>query len=178
MSRHSLPLMTSIAVLSLVSACAPPRPAPPSGTAVPPAPPPVQTGAAPEAEATPAPSPEEQGGHPQRQFHLGIAATALVAQSHQQASTGNYEAASETLERALRIEPENPLLWIEMGQVRMEEGNAVQANGFGHKALALATGDPQAEARAWRLIADSLKAQGKAPEAADAEQRANALSPQ
>lgn len=184
MCRHSLSLLTALAVLSLLGACAsvvqPPPKFPQSGTPVPAGPPPAQTGAAPLEEATPAPLPpgaEGQEGEQPKQFHLGAAASALVAQSHQQASGGNYQAATETLERALRIEPENPLLWVEMGQVRMQEGNAPQANGFGHKALSLATGDPQAEARAWRLIADSLKAQGKDPEAADAERHADALAP-
>jgi predicted Zn-dependent protease len=132
-----------------------------------------------EEPATPVPTPNiEEGQRPApKQFHLGTAASALVAQSHQQATGGNFQAAGATLERALRIEPENPLLYIELGQVRMQEGNAPQANGFGHKALALATGDSQAQAQAWRLIADSLRAQGKDPEASDAERKADSLAP-
>ncbi len=48
---------------------------------------------------------------------------------------------------------------------------------MGRKALALATGDPAAQASAWRLIADSLRSRGRNPEAAEADQRANALAP-
>jgi predicted Zn-dependent protease len=182
MSKHSLPL-ASIAVLSLLSACTVVRPPPTFGQPGAPAPPPApgaQTSPVPaEEQATPVPTPGVEGGQPAapKQFRLGTAASALVAQSHQQASGGNYQAAGATLERALRIEPENPLLYIELGQVRIQEGNAPQADGFGHKALALATGDPQAQAQAWRLIADSLRAQGKDPEAADAERHADALAP-
>jgi tetratricopeptide (TPR) repeat protein len=115
---------------------------------------------------------------PGRQFRLGPAASALVAQSHAQAGTGEYAAAGATLERALRIEPDNPLLWVELGRVQLSEGNAGQATSMGRKALALATGDPAAQASAWRLIADSLHAQGRTPEALDAEQRAASLAPQ
>lgn len=118
------------------------------------------------------------GTAPARQFHLGAAATALVAQAHNQSGAGEYAAAGATLERALRIEPDNPLLWIELGRLQMGEGNAGQADSMGRKALALATGDPAAEASAWRLIADSLHARGRTADALEAEQRAASLAPQ
>jgi Flp pilus assembly protein TadD len=111
-----------------------------------------------------------------KQFHLGPAATALVAQAHKQASSGNYPVAAATIERALRIEPENPLLWIELGQVQLNEGNGAQADGMGRKALALATGDPQAQASSWRLIAESLRARGRNQEAAEADRKAGAVA--
>jgi tetratricopeptide (TPR) repeat protein len=101
----------------------------------------------------------------------------LVAQAHKQEAAAAYEPAAATIERALRIEPENPLLWIELGQVRLSENNAAQANGMGHKALALATGDPQAQSGAWHLIADTLRAQDRNQEAAEADKKAAALSP-
>lgn len=115
---------------------------------------------------------------PARQFHLGPAASALVGQARAQAGAGEYGAAGATLERALRIEPDNPLLWVELGRVQMGEGNAAQADSMGRKALALATGDPSAQALAWRLIADSLHARGRTADALDAEQRAASLAPQ
>jgi Tfp pilus assembly protein PilF len=109
--------------------------------------------------------PESPSRPPQKRFRLGPASTALVAQAHAQANGGNYELAAATIERALRIEPDNPLLWIELGQVRMSEGNAAQADGMGYKALALATGDPQAQASARRLLAESLRFRGRNQEA-------------
>ena len=48
---------------------------------------------------------------------------------------------------------------------------------MGRKALALATGDAAAQAAAWHLIADSLRARGRDPEAAEAEGRAGTLAP-
>ena len=77
---------------------------------------------------------------------------------------------------AQRIEPDNPLLWIELGRVRLAENNAPQADAMGRKALALGVGDPAAQAAAWHLIADSLKARGRNGEAAEAEQKAQGVA--
>ena len=107
-----------------------------------------------------------------------MAATALVAQAHSQIHAGKYGPAEETIERALRIEPDNPLLWVELGQVWMTEGDAVQADGTSRRALALAAGDRQVQATAWRLIAESLRARGRNQEAVDADREAIALAAQ
>jgi len=133
---------------------------------------------APEAAQPPAPpSIPEQPRPPPKQFHLSPATAALVAQAHKQEAAAAYEPAAATIERALRIEPENPLLWIELGQVRLSENNASQANSMGHKALALATGDAQAQSSSWHLIADTLRALNRNQEAAEADRKAAALSP-
>jgi predicted Zn-dependent protease len=134
----------------------PPAPAPSPLTPVPPAQPPV-----------PAPS---------KQFHLGAASSALVTQAHQQADSGDVGQAAATLERAVRIEPDNPLVWIELGRVRLAENNPAQADAMGRKALALATGDGTAQSSAWHLIADALRARGDDDGAAEAERRAASLA--
>ena len=91
---------------------------------------------------------------------------------------GDFGLAAATIERAMRIEPDNPLLWIELGRVRYTAGDYSQADSMGHKALALATGDSQVQASAWKLIADSLRSRQRNAEAAEADKRASALSPQ
>jgi tetratricopeptide (TPR) repeat protein len=145
----------------------PPAAPPPSGSAQP------QPGTPAPGSAAVAPAPAERPAPPPpRQFRLGAAANSLVTQAHAQASSGDYGQAAATLERAQRIEPDNPLLWIELGRVRLAENNAAQADAMGRKALALATGDAAAQASAWHLIADSLKARGRNGEAAEAEQKA------
>jgi tetratricopeptide (TPR) repeat protein len=121
--------------------------------------------------------PERPYTPPTRQFRLGTAASALVAQARQQAGGGEYGPAAATLERALGIEPDNPLLWIELGRVRLGENNAPQADAMGRKALTLATGDAAAQAGAWRLIADALRVRGRNPDASEAERRADTLAP-
>jgi tetratricopeptide (TPR) repeat protein len=173
------PIILSLAVMaSLISACSlvrQPQPESGPGATAPSAPPPPEAGSAQPPPAPP--SVPEQPRPPPKQFHLGPATASLVAQAHKQEAAAAYEPAAATLERALRIEPENPLLWIELGQVRLSENNAVQANGMGRKALALATGDAQAQSAAWHLIADTLRAQDRNPEAAEADKKAAGLSP-
>jgi tetratricopeptide (TPR) repeat protein len=175
--RPQLLLTLAIAAAAL-GACAspgPPVPQTPPPPAVPPAGP-GQPGTAAPGPGVTAP-PERPAAPPPRQFHLGPAASALVAQAHQQAVGGDYGAATATLERALRIEPDNPLVWIELGRVRLSENNPAQADAMGRKALALATGDPAAQSSAWRLIADSLRARGNNGAAAEADHHAQTLAP-
>lgn len=126
----------------------------------------------------PSATPPEQQAPQQRQFTLGAAASALVADAHTQEQSRNLGLAAETLERALSIEPHNPLVWIELGRENILAGNAPQAYGMGRKALYLASGDPRAQASAWQLIAASLRAQGRNDEAYVAEEKAVRLSPQ
>ena len=64
------------------------------------------------------------------------------------------------------------MLWIKLGEVRQAEGSYVQAENMGRKAVAMAVNAPRAQAAAWRLIADSLRARGKNTEAREAELRA------
>jgi tetratricopeptide (TPR) repeat protein len=162
--RGALILLLAIAL----SACAlhGPLPAAPAagsvpGTAVPAGPPP----GAPE---------HLPPGHPAR---MGPAASALLAQARTQANAGEYVAAGATLERALRIEPDTPLLWVELGRVQLAQGNAAQADAMGRKALTLAAGDGEAQAAAWTLISGSLRARGRTADAVEAERRAAALAP-
>lgn len=115
---------------------------------------------------------------PPRQFMLGAAAAALVGEAHAEEQSRNFGIAAETLERALSIEPHNPLVWIEMGRENILAGNPTQAYGMGRKALYLATGDAHAQASAWELIAAALRAQGRNDEAYVAEEKAVSLSPQ
>src|SRR5690242_7094111 len=62
-----------------------------------------------------APAPPMQQAPQQRAFTLGPAATSLVGAAHAQEQSRNFGLAAETLERALSIEPHNPLVWIELG---------------------------------------------------------------
>ena len=130
---------------------------------------------APVSSVQPAPW-EQPFPRTQKRFGLGPASTALVAEARAQTHAGHYDVAAATIERALRIEPDNPLLWMELGQVRMDEGDAAQADGLEHKAIALATGDSQVQATAWRLIAESLRARGRNQEASEADRQAAILA--
>jgi hypothetical protein len=107
---------------------------------------------------------------------LSPASSALVNLAQTQRKKGDLPGAATSLDRALRIEPSNPLLWIEMGRLRMDQRNYSQAEAMGRKALAMSVGDSRTQASAWQLIADSLQARGKNPQAQEALDKANELS--
>jgi Flp pilus assembly protein TadD len=107
---------------------------------------------------------------------LSPASRALVGQAQAQRTKGDLPGASVSLERALRIEPSNPLLWIEMGRLRMDQRNFPQAEAMGRKALAMSVGDARTQSSAWTLVADSLKARGRDPEAQEAFEKARELT--
>ena len=155
--------------------------------------PPVSTSPRPTVPGAPQPTPGHPGtpepqpqtptpsqptpSQPSRQFRLSSASTALVKQARTQTGKGDFGSATATVERALRIEPDNPLLWIELGQVHLAEGNAPQAESMGRKAVALSTGDPSAQSASWRLVGDALRVRGRILDATDAYQRANVATP-
>ena len=129
---------TAVILALLAAGCSAPNPyeIPPRPENVPPgAPPEIPTEpesepeVPPEAEPAPPPAPRT------REYQLSAATRSLVTQAQSQAASGNFPVAAASIERALRIEPSNPLLWIELGKVRQAEGNFAQAEGMGRKAL-------------------------------------------
>jgi tetratricopeptide (TPR) repeat protein len=136
---------------------APPPDAEPAVEALPPPPPPRERPKAPAATLSPA-------------------SKALVSQAQAQRKKGDLPGATVSLDRALRIEPNNPLLWIEMGRLRMDQQNYPQAENMGRKALAMSVGDSRTQSMAWQLIADSLRARRKNIQAQEATEKAKALS--
>ena len=184
--RRSMRL-TVAAVMLVAAGCSlrPFKNEPPPATSHPPAgqgptlpsppvvPPPGQTEPTIETP-TPAPVPKERPKvAPAR---LTPASQALVSQAQAQRKRGDLPGATASLERALRIEPSNPLLWIEMGRLRMDQRNYAQAEAMGRKALAMAVGDGHTQSAAWLLISDSLKARNKNPEAQEALEKSKELS--
>ena len=128
-------------------------------------PPPAQIVEAPE------PAPKEAPEPPSRAFKLGPAAQALVNQARTQIARGELPGASGTLDRALRIEPQNPLLWIEVARLRLTESDPKQAENCARKALLLGSADATVRITAGHLLADALRAQKRDAEAQDLEQQ-------
>jgi tetratricopeptide (TPR) repeat protein len=86
------------------------------------------------------------------QSDAGSASGALLAQSRAEQAAGDYGQATASVERALRIDPNNPALWLELGELELASGDPAQATTMARKALTLAAGDPDTEARAQRLL--------------------------
>jgi Tfp pilus assembly protein PilF len=103
------------------------------------------------------------------------AVVALLDHAEQQANSGDLPAAAMTLERAIRIDSRNPVLWHHLASVRLAEGNAEQAEQLARKSNALAAGNYALQARNWGLIAEARRARGDADGAQSAERQKQAL---
>jgi cytochrome c-type biogenesis protein CcmH/NrfG len=102
---------------------------------------------------------------------------ALLDQAEQQANAGELEPAAASLERAIRIDPRNPVLWYHLATVRLSQGESSQAEQLAVKSNSLAAGNHTQQARNWRLIAQARREQNDTRGAAAAEQRARELDP-
>ncbi len=78
--------------------------------------------------------------------------TELLEQSRAARAAGNYDQASATTERALRIDPNNAALWLELGEIALATGETKQAETLARKALSLAADDRSVTAQAERLL--------------------------
>lgn len=85
---------------------------------------------------------------------------ALVDQAEREISAGQFQAADASLERALRIEPRNPVLWQKLAQVRFEQGEYRQAKNLAAKSNAFAPDDRRLRADNWRIIGQARQKQG------------------
>ena len=164
----------AVIAAAALSACTTPQP---YKSPLPPEP--VQRTPAPPAQTQPVPPPPQVPETPApivREPVLSPASRALVGQAQAQLASKNFAVAASSIERALRIDPDNPLLWIELGKIRQAEGNFVQAENMGRKAVSMATNAPRAQSQAWTLIGQSLQARGRNAEAREAQLKAAALS--
>lgn len=79
------------------------------------------------------------------------AATSLQTTAEQQRAAGEPERAAATLERALRIDPKDPSLWLSLAEIRLEQGDRAQAAQLARRAETLAAPGSDAAARARAL---------------------------
>jgi uncharacterized protein HemY len=168
-THHALTtLVLLLGTAAMLSGCPSPARRPQPASPPPSSPTPSASSNASPSPTSPLPG-SPQPRPPPRQNTLSPATRSLVTQSRALLAHGDFNGASSTLDRALRIEPNNPLLWIELGRVRLVESDVRQAEGCGRKALALASGDHGAQQQAGRLLADALRAQQRNQEAREVE---------
>jgi tetratricopeptide (TPR) repeat protein len=119
--------------------------------------PPTQTAPRPagtpdsSAEGEPVPAPEP--ARPAPASGAASASATLLEQSRAERAAGSYAEAAASIERALRIEPDNAWLWLELGEVRLAAGDPRQAGEMARRALSLADGDRGVVTSAERLLA-------------------------
>ncbi len=139
-------------------------------TASRPSPPPVSVPPAPSPSPTPAPPPSSQPLPPpsarqsvppasqnstapsRPQSDASGASSALLAQARDERAAGSLTQATASIERALRLDPNNAELWVERGELALQTGNTAQAGTMARKALSLAGTNSTVSARAQRLL--------------------------
>jgi Tfp pilus assembly protein PilF len=100
------------------------------------------------------------------------AVDALTRRADQQRQGGDYAGAAATLERALRIQPQEAYLWNRLARVRMEQGLLNDAKNFASRSNALAGDRNQLKRNNWDIIATAKRQTGDVAGAAEAERRA------
>jgi cytochrome c-type biogenesis protein CcmH/NrfG len=65
------------------------------------------------------------------------ALSSLLNLAEQQESNGNLQGATATLERAIRISPRNPEIYLRLAELNYRQGKKAQAESFAEKALSL-----------------------------------------
>jgi len=96
----------------------------------------------------------------------------LKHKADEQMRAGDTEQAFSTLERALRINPGDPVIWHMLAQLQLKRGNADQAEQLARKSNLLAGKDNDLRRRNWHIIAQALEQKGLTKEAAAARRRA------
>lgn len=89
----------------------------------------------------------------------------LIASAETQKSQGNNDAAANSLERALRIEPRNALLWSRLAEVRYAQQNWQQSIQLAAKSNTLVEYDEELQRRNWFLMATAYDKLGDAERA-------------
>ena len=104
---------------------------------------------------------------PQSQVQSSSVVVALLSDADMSYQQGNYDESVVIIERALRIEPRNPLLLYKLAVIRLEQGKPDLAENLAKKSALLAEGNAQLKKKNWLLIS-------KAREQKNNQQGANA----
>ena len=114
----------------------------------------------------------------------GKAVLALLSKARQASTKGSLSTAENYLERALRIEPQNPTLWLYMAKLRLYAEKYKEAINLAKKAMGLSSRRGRAslsskqslQADSWRVIAHAYQKMGNTQKAQNAQDKAKSLS--
>jgi hypothetical protein len=131
-------------------------------TAPPPARPAPQTG---EAASAPGPAPAESRPETRPESGRGAelpplaesppvssVAASLVVASRDQRNAGTLNGAAATIERGLTIAPDEAVLWVELAEIRLAQGDRATAEEMARKALTLTNAGTPVYERAQRVL--------------------------
>ncbi len=103
-----------------------------------------------------------------------VAALLMDAKNH--FSQGKNEQAAALLERALRIQPGNPILWHNLAGVRLQQEEWAKSASLAAKANSLAVDNRWLRIRNWTVIALACDGMGNVNCMREARSRAHALA--
>ncbi|WP_238375825.1 tetratricopeptide repeat protein [Ectothiorhodospira magna] len=106
------------------------------------------------------------------------AVVALAGDAERHLMADQPERAAAALERALRIAPDDALLWHRLAQVRLNQGQAEEAESLAAKSNDLARGDRALQADNWQIIAQARRLRGDERGAREALERSRRLQPE
>ncbi len=113
---------------------------------------------------------------PAKEAATGSVIIALLEDADRYSTIGKREQAAASLERALRIEPKNPLLWNRLGLVRLQQGRWNQAVALAQKSNSLSGNKVRLQSNNWKIIAQAKAAMGDKAGAKQARQMAQKLT--
>ncbi len=93
------------------------------------------------------------------------ATESLLAAADEAAAAREYNSAIAYLERAVRIDPRNPSLWLRLSAAYLANGELTAAAQHTRKAIALAGDNPTLQRAAWLHMAEVEQAMGNYSEA-------------
>jgi len=103
-------------------------------------------------QSQPQPQPASQA-MPQVQQGSNTAVVALLGDAQQAARRGDFANAESQVERALRIAPRDPQIYLQLAAVKRQQGEYLQAEQVALRGIALASGLPDYKRRLWRELA-------------------------
>lgn len=101
----------------------------------------------------------------------------LWAQAEEARQAGDYDNAALTLERILRIAPDDAVIWSRLAEIRLLQGNSSQAENLAAKSNSMSLDNPLLNYRNWLIIARARKLAGNDVGAQEAEYTANSFRP-
>lgn len=101
----------------------------------------------------------------------------LWSQAEQARRAGDYDNAALTLERILRIAPDDAVIWSRLAEVRLLQGNSSQAENLAAKSNSMSLDNTLLNYRNWLIIARARKLAGNDVGAQEAEYTANSFRP-
>ena len=103
------------------------------------------------------------------------AVRALMRHSERQVRGGNLSKGAVFLQRALQIEPINPVLWNNMAGILFKQNKLALAEQYALKSNSFARGDRELKIRNWKLIAETRSLRGDSAGAEKAAKRVERL---